>query len=307
MELWQNPLWGAQPVALNRFAEQIEDFFRPLVAGTIEFQKKLDEKAGAVLADQGDLTKIVMNLVNYLRARAPRGGHLTLETGQTVLAAPSPSLPGLSPGLYGVLALQMSNNGNQGFPRSGHRREIRKEDASLLLPMQLMVEHSGGFLRSISKMSGLARFEIILPSCMALPDPVCSGPMQKILPTGEKTIMVVDFDDTVRHLAVAFLEAYGYKVLQANTARKALEIIGRCRLPIHLILADEAIYDGAANEFERWRTRHPETRMLYMSGFPAPLHRVQSADRRLPVVERPFLRCELLGKVQEVLGKPVTH
>ena len=305
MELWQSPLWSVQPVTLNRFAEQMEDFFRPLVAGTIEIRKKLNEKAGAVLADQGDLTKIVMNLVNYLRAKAPCGGQLTLETEQIVLAAPSPSLPGLSSGSYGVLALQLSHTVSEASRASG--RGEAKEDAALLLPMQLMVEHNRGFLRRTVNKNRQPGFEIILPSCHAVSEEFRSEPKEKILPNGEKTIMVVDFDDTIRRLAVAFLEAHGYKVLQANTAKAALGIIEQHRFPIHLILADEVIYEGGADEFERWRTRHPETRMLCITGFPAPTHHVQGVDRRLPVVERPFLRCELLGKVQEVLGKPVTH
>ena len=86
---------------------------------------------------------------------------------------------------------------------------------------------------------------------------------------GTETVLVVEDDPSVRELAVRVLESCGYRVLAAGDGLEALQIGERHDGPIHLLLSDVVLPYMSGSELARQllHTR-PETRMLYMSGYP---------------------------------------
>lgn len=305
MELWQKPLWDARPVILNEFAFQMKDFLRPLLPNGRTLETRLDDRAGAVLADPGELTKMTTNLVNYVRNRTSHGVPITLQTMELLVSSSDPLFPDVAPGFYGALAIEAACSAAKTRPAKGRRMD---DDDPVLLPIQLMVEHNGGYLRRMQGDGGSERFDILLPSCEPAPELRHARLTKAATVKGDETILLVEFDDVVMVLAATFLEAHGYSVVQAKNADQALKVLRQSAKLIDLIVADEVTYQCAELEFSHWHKKHPETRLLLMSGFPdSACDQNNPGAKRPPTVERPFLGQELLGKVREILGETNPH
>ena len=80
--------------------------------------------------------------------------------------------------------------------------------------------------------------------------------------------MVVEDEDNVRKTVRMALERYGYTVLEAESAQKALEICSQYEGPIHLVLTDVVMPGMSGPELaSRLEELVPQTKILLMSGY----------------------------------------
>jgi two-component system, cell cycle sensor histidine kinase and response regulator CckA len=116
-----------------------------------------------------------------------------------------------------------------------------------------------------------------------------------------KTLLVVDDDPMVRNLETQVLRLYGYEVLEAESAAKALQLAG-VTAPIHLLITDLMMPEIDGMELtRRFRAVHPETPVLMVSGsLPLVQHRADDLDR-FDFLAKPFQFTELLHKVRTLL------
>ena len=120
--------------------------------------------------------------------------------------------------------------------------------------------------------------------------------------TGE-TILVVEDNETVRHLVVAMLKSGGYRVIAPATPREALRICEEFSVPLDLLLTDMVLpeTDGAAIA-EKAIAARPNLRVLFMSGYTEhPILRLPGFDRGAPFIQKPFTKATLTAKVRDVL------
>jgi CheY-like chemotaxis protein len=120
------------------------------------------------------------------------------------------------------------------------------------------------------------------------------------------TVLVVDDVRLARRIAVRILSEEGYRVLEADGADEALEVLSEARGRVDLVLLDVVMpnRDGVAltNSIrEEW----PDQRLLYMSGHPAEIMaRHGLKDLNVPFLAKPYTRDELLTKVRSALRHP---
>jgi CheY-like chemotaxis protein len=117
--------------------------------------------------------------------------------------------------------------------------------------------------------------------------------------------LVVEDQAEVRRLAVMVLESWGYRILEAANGGEALLVAERHEGDIHLLLTDVVMPGITGKELlERLRPLRPETRVLYMSGYPVDLIDSRGLlEPGLPYVPKPFTPDALAAKVREVLGR----
>jgi two-component system, cell cycle sensor histidine kinase and response regulator CckA len=119
------------------------------------------------------------------------------------------------------------------------------------------------------------------------------------------TILVVDDERMSRRLAYRILSEEGYRVLEADGASEALEVLGQARGRIDLLMVDVVMpgCDGvelALRVLEEW----PDQRILYMSAHPAEVlvrHGLPSLDA--PFLAKPYTRDEAVAKVRQALER----
>ena len=118
-----------------------------------------------------------------------------------------------------------------------------------------------------------------------------------------QTILVVDDEQDLRSLVANVLGEYGYKVITAANAAKAITMLEKMDAPPDLLLTD-VVMPGMNGRVlaEQLLPRQPGMRVLYMSGYTDSFiagHGVLEPGTYL--VHKPFTEEELIRKVREVL------
>jgi len=125
-------------------------------------------------------------------------------------------------------------------------------------------------------------------------------------PRGSETVLVVEDDNAVRPLVRGVLLSKGYTVLEASRGDEALAISEGHRGPIHLLVTDVVMPVMTGRELaEHLLLRHPETRVLYMSGYTddAVVH-YGVLKEGMAFLSKPFTPDVLARKVRAALDAP---
>jgi two-component system cell cycle sensor histidine kinase/response regulator CckA len=120
------------------------------------------------------------------------------------------------------------------------------------------------------------------------------------------TVLVVDDIGLARRIAARILSEEGYRVLEADGADEALEVLSEARGRVDLVLLDVVMPNGDGVALTKSiKAEWPDQRLLYMSAHPAEiLARHGLKDLNVPFLAKPFTRVELLTKVKSVLRHP---
>ena len=126
------------------------------------------------------------------------------------------------------------------------------------------------------------------------------------IPLQVVTVLVVDDLHLARRIAVRILSEEGYRVLEADGAEEALEVLSEARGRVDLVILDVVMpkIDGVALT-RSIRAEWPNQRLLYMSAHPAEiLARHGLKDLNVPFLAKPYTRTELLAKVNSAVRHP---
>jgi two-component system, cell cycle sensor histidine kinase and response regulator CckA len=120
------------------------------------------------------------------------------------------------------------------------------------------------------------------------------------------TVLVVDDVPLARRIAVRILSEEGYRVLEADGADEALEVLSEARGRVDLVVLDVVMPNGDGVDLTNAiRQEWPDQRLLYMSGHPAEiLARHGLKNLNVPFLAKPYTRAELLTKVRSALRHP---
>ena len=115
---------------------------------------------------------------------------------------------------------------------------------------------------------------------------------------------MVEDETGVRELASEFLRAGGYKVLEAGDGAAALTIVRNHKDPIHLLLTDMVMPGmNGRNLAQKVHEIRPEIRVMFMTGYAEfPEKNGNNSSPEGEVLQKPFSRSTLLGKVHEIVN-----
>lgn len=118
-----------------------------------------------------------------------------------------------------------------------------------------------------------------------------------------ETILVVDDDESVRHVVAVSLQSFGYRVLEASSGQEALDVSRRHEGRIELLVTDVVMPGMNGLELARQIMElRPEVRVIVMSGIVDNSIILNSAiNPTTPFFHKPFSLDELALKVREVL------
>jgi PAS domain S-box-containing protein len=283
---------------------------RRVVGEDIEIVTDLDQEAGHVMADPGQLHQILLNLVVNSRDAMPSGGRITLRTSREQRDQAAAAFPGASPGSYVVMevadtGMGMSQDVQEKIFDPFFTTKPKGAGTGLgLSTVYGIVQQSGGWIEVKSQPGKGATFRIGFPwlahkEAQARREKPPAAHLE-----GAETVLVVEDQEDVRGLVLAVLHAYGYQTLEAKSGDEALEIVENHEGPIHLILTD-MIMPGMTGKqtADRLRQVRHEMKVLYMSGYTDEvISRRGSLDDRVDYIAKPFTPEALARKVRSVLG-----
>ena len=295
---------------LSSVLANTEKMLRRLIGEDIELVATLDPGLGLVKVDPGQIEQVVLNLAVNARDAMPEGGKLFIETSNVELDEDDVRRnPNMEPGKYVMVAVSDTGCGMDQetqahiFEPFFTTKEKGKGTGLGLATVYGIVKQSGGSIWIYSEPGRGSTFKIYFP-CVeealsrSEPAEVRTKPAK-----GKETVLVVEDEAGVRTLVCETLKSKGYKILQAEGAAQALKIAGQHTKPIHLLLTDVVMPETGGKELtKRLTTLHPETKVLYMSGYTDDAivrHGISAGS--MAFLKKPFAPNALVRKIREVL------
>ena len=272
----------------------------------------LPRSASAIVeADAGQLDQIVINLAVNARDAMPHGGKLIIETAVFDLdeSFAHEHLP-MSAGRNVMLAISDNGIGMDEATRSRifepffTTKEIGKGTGLGLATVYGIVKQSGGDIWVYSEPGNGTTFKIYLPSAESKLESAQQRQADELPPSRQGvTILLVEDDAIMRRLTRKMLEEHGYRVLEAEDGRSALDVIASSKAPVDLALTDVAMKGMNGPELVlRLIDSYPAMKVVYMSGYTGELVAHQGLDSSIRLLEKPFTRAALLKTLDAALG-----
>ena len=303
-----------EPVVLdlNDTMKDLEKMLRRLIGENIEMVVVPGKAIGRIKADAGYIGQVLMNLVVNARDAMPIGGKLTLETANVSFDQDSAGRhPELKPGDYVMLTVNDTGTGMTPevkarlFEALFTTKPAGKGTGLGLVTCQTIVQQSGGHIEVDSEVGKGATFKIYFPR-VDKPLEVAAGPVQTgPLPRGTETLLIVEDEPSVRHLAVGVLKAQGYKVLRANNGQDALHVAREHKngSPIRLVVSDVIMPRMGGKVMADWlKTTYPGIKILFTSGYTDDALAKQGVlEPGVAFLSKPYTPATLARKVRTML------
>ena len=301
----------AQVLDLNERLQEVSKLLRPLMGDDVEVVLLPRTPTAIVEADGGQLDQIVMNLAVNARDAMPRGGKMIIETGVYDFDEGfAREHPPLIAGRYVLLAISDNGSGMDETTRSRifepffTTKELGKGTGLGLATVYGIVKQSGGHIYVYSEPERGTTFKIYLPCADHRLGTAREAHAEALPPRREGvTILLAEDDSIMRQLTRRMLEGHGYKVLEAEDGKAALDIVGADHAVVDLMLTDVVMKGVSGPELVlQLIETHPAMKVVYMSGYTGELVASQGVDGAIRLLEKPFTRGSLLKTIDAALG-----
>ncbi len=174
-----------------------------------------------------------------------------------------------------------------------------------LATCQTIVQQSGGHIDVTSELGKGSTFRIYFPrvdqpaaEAAAIP----SGTVRR----GTETLLLVEDERAVRHMARRVLAAQGYEVLTAVNGQDGLHVARQHKgSPIRLVIADIVMPLMDGKVMAEWlKTAYPDLKILFTSGYLD--HTIEQegvAEPGLSFLAKPYTPATLARKVLDMLDQ----
>jgi len=309
-------------VSLNQPVLENVPILKAALPASVEIRLDLADSLPPVLADLAQLKQLVMSLCLNAGEAMPRGGSLTIRTWGVDrlsgnLADAATTAWGTAAGvvrsgksLSGPCSiLEVADTGTGMDEKTLGRifepffsTKFIGRGMELAAVRGIVESHDGEILVRSEPGKGTT-FLVGFPAVSGRPAPGRPGESQR--PGGPATILVADDEDDVRNVASAMLRSAGYLVIEARNGIEALELYRARFREIDLVLLDLMMPRMTGEQaFGEMRRIHPEVRGLLASGYDESGRlREIVADGFGGFLRKPFRLRELVGKVEEILGR----
>ncbi len=303
-----------KPADLGQLVSGFSDLLRRTLGENIKLSTVIAGAGLNVLVDSSQLQNAILNIALNARDAMPRGGSLTTEISRVHLDADYAKMyPEVRSGNF--VLISMTDTG-AGMSEEVQKRAIepffttKDVGAGTGLGLSMVygfVKQSGGHLQLYSETGRGSTIRIYLPAIGSSgSQEVQQGPepVESPLPQGDELVLVVEDDPRVRRVAVARLSSMGYSVLEADSGRRAMEVL-RADDKIALLFTDIVMPGGmTGDELAREaRNLRPDMSVLFTSGYSEPGLTETDGIIGSQWLRKPYTARELASKVRELLDE----
>jgi len=299
---------------LNSSVLGLEKLLTRLIGEHIEMKTIVAAGLGTIKADPAQVEQVLMNLVVNARDAMPAGGRIIVETSNVDLDRMYASEHvTVKPGLYVMLAVSDTGTGISAetaahiFEPFFTTKGGTKGTGLGLATVYGIVKQSGGYIWVYSEPGKGATFKVYFPRVDEPAQIDFRVKTEKHAKGGTETVLLVEDDDTVRELAEVILTGQGYRVIVAESPKKAEEIAMKRAQEIDLVLTDVIMPAMSGRELvKKLLARNAKMRVLYMSGYTDNVIAEGGVlEEGLAFLQKPFTPRALMQKVREVLDAGV--
>ena len=310
----QQPL-DPKPLAINGLVEGMRNLLARTLRESVTIELKLDAAADRALVDPNQLENAILNLCVNAMDAMPRGGTLTVSTGEVALdAAACAPREGLAPGAFVAVSVTDTGTGMppevlaHAFEPFFTTKPVGKGTGLGLAQVYGFARQSGGHA-DIETAEGVGTtIRILVPRLTAEIDNVVpltapAPPVETRHVASGVTILLVEDDDGVRRFGAGALREAGYRVVEAATGSDALsELVGE---PDVALLFTDVVLKGpmtGRDLAEAVLLVRPGLPVLYTTGYTADAI-VQDGrlEEGLELLRKPFRAEALVARIATML------
>jgi nitrogen-specific signal transduction histidine kinase/CheY-like chemotaxis protein len=305
-----------QVLDLNEMVDGMLKMLRRMIGEDIDLSWSPSRKPMRVRMDPSQLDQVLANLCVNARDAITGVGKITIGTRLAELEDASEAAAAEAPrGEYAALFVKDDGCGmdRQTLERIFEPFFTTKPSGQGtglgLATIYGIVKQNGGFIRVESEPGKGSTFQVHLPLHKGKAEkkdaPAASEQPSRLASGGTGTVLLVEDEPAILALGRKMLQLSGFRVLDAENPTTAIDIADAQEASIDLLITDVVMPEMNGRELgERIRLRHPETRLLFMSGYTADVIAHQGVlDEGVHFIQKPFTMSALASKVRQVLGQ----
>jgi two-component system cell cycle sensor histidine kinase/response regulator CckA len=314
-------------IELTDVLAELSNLVRRLIGENIELKMIHGRDISNIRADQGQLEQVLINLAVNARDAMKGGGSLTIRTSQfninkmyplpSDLVAPSDEDTHIPDGQY--VRVEVIDTGT-GIPRAMIQKifepffstkEVGSGTGLGLSTVYGIIKQTGGFVFVSSTENVGTNFSLFFPvvsneeaeAARASEHEAVQKEVHQDL-TGNCTILLVEDEMPVRTFAARALSNKGYKIIEADCAETALELMEEHGSEVELIITD-VIMPGMTGPamIEKIMPDYPDIKVIFMSGYAEEAFVDNyGTERDFNFLAKPFTLKQLASKVKDVIS-----
>jgi PAS domain S-box-containing protein len=281
---------------MNEVVGNMTKMLGRILGEDIALQLRYSPQPALVQADAGMMEQVLLNLAVNSRDAMPKGGLLAIKISPVnVDAIHTAEHPEACVGNYACLSV---TDTGCGIPPENLRRifepffttkEVGKGTGLGLATVYGIVKQHQGWIEVESEVGKGTAFKVFLSLNGETAKIGYDQPSEKAARGGTETILVVEDEAPVRELVCCVLARHGYRVLQAESGTRALQVWRDSKEEIDLLLTDLVMPDSLNGRelAEKLWTERPRLKVIFTSGY--------SAD----AVGKDFVLCRGLNYLQK--------
>jgi PAS domain S-box-containing protein len=255
--------------------------------------------------DRGQIEQVLLNLMVNAQQALPNGGDIRIRTHQTHVESGNDPCSGVIPGKYAVLEVEDTGTGMDAetLARVFEPFFTTKQPGTGLglASAYGIIRNHRGHIHAHSELGKGSLFTVLLPSTNEKPTRPPAAPTTLV--SGSESILVVDDEVVVLHVAAEMLKLAGYTVEKAASGQDAVAWMRERRDAFGLVVLDMVMPGENVRELvASLRQAHADCRILLSSGY----SQGDEANRLIEqgccgFIEKPYTLTALSMKVREAL------
>ena len=301
--------YEVRPTNINDLLEQSSQMFGR-TKKEITIHKKFQTNPWPVEIDRGQIEQVLLNLfVNSWQAM-PAGGDIFIQTENVVLKEEDWEKPyTLKQGEYVKISVTDTGVGMEKntleriFEPFFTTKEVSRGTGLGLASAYGIIKNHNGMIDVTSEKGHGTRFTIFLPRSDK--DFLEERPAPEKTLKGNETILLVDDEEMVADIGERMLKKLGYRVLLADSGRKAIQIFEKAHHRIDLVILDMVMPDmGGSETFDELKAITPDIKILLSSGYSIDGQASEIMKRGCNgFIQKPFNLKHFSQKIREILNE----
>ncbi len=293
------------PTDLGLLVDGMTELLDRTLGEGIQVETQLAADVWAARTDRGQLENALVNLAVNARDAMPRGGRLTIATGNRAIDSAEAATMDMMPGDYVMISVSDTGVGMdsetaaRAFDPFFTTKSVGKGTGLGLSQVFGFVRQSGGHITLDTTVGVGTCITILLPRDASGRVPTAPTPSNVEAPRARngEAVLVVEDEARVRNFSIEALEELGYRVIGAPDGPSALRLIDDGLAP-DLLFTDMVMPEMSGRELANAaRARHPDMRVLFTSGYT----REESETLDPQVLRKPFDVLTLAMRVRQAL------
>ena len=297
-------------INLSNVVNDIAKMLKRIIGEDIKLELITPKTIRGVMADQGQMEQVLLNLAVNARDAMSNGGVLTIETSESVLREDNiQEFEDMYPGEYVKLAVSDTGCGMSSkvleniFEPFFTTKEVGKGTGLGLATVYGIIKQHKGHIDVKTGLDEGSVFNIYLPVSTDKGINKVFEPDVKQIGGGTETILVVDDEPILLSIIEKALKPLGYRLLIAVSPQEAIKINESYDEAIDMLLTDIVMPKMNGKQLAGIiKAKHPGINVVFMSGYPEDDLRQQNDEKDNELYLRKPLRINKLRKiVREVL------